>query len=208
MNVVIRERDKQIIYLAIFIIVVIADVFLILGWQLRSLLNYYKIANERKEAITTLKSDILNLDSYKKEVAKLDEKVKSFKLLFTDEEDVSGLIENISGLANSSSVKIIQIKPVKESSDSAAVKAKDNKFTEIGIQIAAKADFHQMGNFISKIESSKSFLKVSSLEIETDSKDYYAQNIRLSLASFVNTKDKSTKEKVQKYQKEQKKQNE
>lgn len=189
MGIVIREREKQIIYLAIFIVIVIADVFFILGWQFKLFFNYYKTTNLRKKAITTLKSDIINLDGYKREIAKLDEKTKDFNLLIADEKDISILIENVSNLANSSSVKIIQIRPVKDKSEKSTIKAKNSSFSQIVIQISARCDFHQLGNFMSKIETAKNFLKPASLEIQTDGKDYFVQNVKLSLISFVNTKN-------------------
>lgn len=189
LNIVVREKDKQILYIVIFIIIIVIDLVVILGWQWRLLFGYYKSTNEKKQAIVALENDIRNLDRHKQEIADLDEKITHMKLLIIDEVDISSLIEDISNLANASRVKITQIKPVFDSDNPKIVEAKDGKFAEIEIRIVAKSDFHQLGNFISKVESAKSFLKLSSLEIVTDNRNYFVQNIGLSLKSFVNIRE-------------------
>ncbi|MFC1709904.1 type 4a pilus biogenesis protein PilO [Candidatus Omnitrophota bacterium] len=188
LNIVIREKDKQIAILVAFFMIIALDLIFILGWQWRSLSSNYKNASEKKQIINSLEIDLRNLDGYNNEILGLDEKISKLKLSIIDEVDISALIENISNLADSSGVKITQIKPVFEASESKYVEAKDSKFAEVEIQIIAKSDFHQLGSFISKIESAKNFLKVYSFDITTDNRNYFVQNIALSLKSFVNLK--------------------
>lgn len=189
MNIVIREKDKQIAIIAGFTIIILVDLFFILGWQWRSLSAYFKDTSQKKQDIVSLVTDIRNLDGYKNEIVDLDDKIARLELLIVDEVDVSSLIENISNLADSSGVKITQIRPAASSDGQRFVQAKDAKFGEIEIQIIAKSDFHQFGNFISKIESAQNFFKLSSLEITTDSRNYFIQQIALSLKSFVSIKE-------------------
>ncbi len=185
-----KDKDKEILILSAFVIIVLIDLIVILfGWQLRQMFGSYKSAKEKKQAIVSLDSDIVNLERYKKESVDLDKKISELKLSVVEEMDISALVENISNLAESNGVKITQIKPVIDNSEPKIIEAKDAKFAEIVLQIKAKSDFHQLGNFISKIESAKSFLKVASLEIETDNRNYFIQNIELDLKSFINIKE-------------------
>ncbi len=184
----IREKDKQIIYLVLFTIIIVIDLMVILGWQLRLLFKYFNTSNERKQSIELLESDIRNLDKYKLEITDLDKKVNNLKLLVSEEEDISALIENISHLADSSDIKITQIKPEMDMDEKKFVGTKEDKFSQIEIQIVAKSDFHQLGSFVSKIESAKNFLKFTSLELETDNRNYFIQNVNLSLISYVRIK--------------------
>jgi len=188
LNIVIKEKDKQILTIVIFVIIIVVDLVFILGWQWRLLSGYFKNAHEKKQAIVALEADVRSVEDYKKEIVNLEEKIAQKKLLIIDEMDVSALIENISNLADKSGVKITQIKPVIHS-EPKFVQARDSRFGEIEFQLIAKSDFHQLGNFISKLESAKSFLKLSALEISTDNRNYFVQNIGLSLKSFVNLKD-------------------
>ena len=89
-------------------------------------------------------------------------------------------------MADSSGVKITQIKPVIDNNNLNKLGLKDAKFSGVGIQIVGESGFHQLGSFVSKVESADSFFKVSALEIEPSRKDNYVQNIRLSLRTFVN----------------------
>lgn len=189
MNLVIREKDKLIVGITLFVIIVVSDLVMGLGWQYRLLSDYGEKVNTRTLGIRILENDIKNLDRNKEETADLDEKIDNLKLLITDERDISVLIENISNSADSTGVKIIQVKPATDVSNLRTVETKDGKFGEIEIQIMGKSDFHQLGNFVSKIESVKGFFKISSLEIEGDSKDYFTQNILLSLRTVVNLEE-------------------
>ncbi|MFH1622706.1 MAG: type 4a pilus biogenesis protein PilO [Candidatus Omnitrophota bacterium] len=184
-----QDKDKQVVSLVVFIVIILIDLIFILGWQWRLLSGYYKNAKEKKQSIISLKIDLQNLDNYNKEMSNLDERVTSMKLLIIDEADISALIENISNLADSSGVKVTQIKPVIDSIKPRYIQARDTKFQEIDIKIIAKADYHQFGNFMSRIESAKSFLKLSELEMETDNRNYFTQNIGLTLKTFVKVRE-------------------
>ncbi|MDD5006067.1 MAG: type 4a pilus biogenesis protein PilO [Candidatus Omnitrophica bacterium] len=180
------EKNKQIILLVILAIIVVADLAIIGGWQYNLLSRYSRDVSSKEKSIAALERDIRNLDKNKQEMAELDEKNNNFKIMIVDEKDIAVLIEKISNLADDSGVKIIQIKPLMDNSDLNIIEAKDSKFREIEIQIVGKADFHQLGNFVSSLESASNFFKVSSLDIESQDKDYLVQNIRLSLTTFVN----------------------
>ena len=193
MAIVIKEKDKQIVYIAIFIIILVIDFFLILGWQFRLLLRNFKMANEKRQAIVALENDTKNMDKYKQETADLDKKIKDLELMVTKEQDIQFLIEDISVLASKSNIKIMQIKPIIDEDKLNIVSSKDGKFSEVEIKISATAGFHQLGNFINNIESANKFFKLSSLEIETDNKDYLVQNIRLSLISILDLKEGNNK---------------
>lgn len=189
MGLTITEKDKQIVGLTIFTIFIVGDLVFGLGWQYRSLSKYNRKVNIKKQAIGALENDIRNLDRYKQEINDLDEKINNFEFLVKDEKEVANLIENISNLADNSGVKIKQIKPLIGRSNLKTVEVKDGKFSEVEIQILGESDFHQLGSFVSRIESAKTFFRVSSLEIETDNKNYYIQNIKLSLRTFVNREE-------------------
>lgn len=186
MNIVIKEKDKKIVYATLFIVFIVVDVAMILGWQYRLFSQHSETLTRKKQSIDNLDRDAKNLDRIRKEAEDLDKNIGDLRLYIMEEKNISYLIEDISNLGNDSGVKITQIKPVLDGSGFQTVDAKDYKFREIEIQIVAKSSFHQLGNFISKIESAKSFFKVVSLDINLDDKNYNIQNIRLSLRTFIN----------------------
>lgn len=186
MNLSIKEKDKQIVFIALFIVFILGDIVMVLGWQYRLFSQNRQTLINKKRTMSNLESDIKNLEKTKKESGVLDNKVSDFSLSVVDEKNISALIENISNLAVENDVKITQIKPVTDGPNFNVVELKDGKFKEIEIQITGKAAFHKLGNFINRIETSQNFFKVVSLDIEVDVKDQESQNIRLSLRTFVN----------------------
>lgn len=185
MAIIIKEKDRQVIYIAIIVIIIVVDVIFILGWQFHSLFKNIKMTADKRQAIITLENDIRNLDKLKQEIIDLEKKINNLELMIAKEQDVSVLMEDISNLADKTGVKVIQIKPAIDEDSSSIVSAKDARFQEVEIKIIATAGFHQLGNFINKIETADKFFKLSSLEIETDNKDYFLQSIRLSLVSIL-----------------------
>ena len=59
------------------------------------------------------------------------------------------------------------------------------KFGEIAIYIVAESGFHHLGAFISRLESEKNLFLLSSIEIQTNSRNYLVQDIRFSLISTI-----------------------
>ncbi|MDD5355439.1 MAG: type 4a pilus biogenesis protein PilO, partial [Candidatus Omnitrophica bacterium] len=155
------------------------------GWQYRLFSKYSETLTKKKQAMVNLERDINNLDRTKKEAGDLEKKIDDLCLFVIEGENISALIEDISKLANNSGVKITQIKPVMDNVNFETVDVKDIKFHEIEIQIVGQSGFHQLGDFISRVESAKNFFKVVSIGIDPNDKDYNVQNIKLSLRTYV-----------------------
>lgn len=186
MNV--KLKDKKVIYIAGGIALLLIDIIVIFGWQCRSLVHNFALAGERRQQILTMEKDIINKEKYKKELSDLNTVVGTLKDSIIDESDVPVLMENISTLARTIGVKILQIKPVFEFDRNAAsgvVTVNEEQFATIGIRIAAECGFHQLGAFISRLESAENFFRLAAIEIQTDTKNYLVQNVRLSLTSVI-----------------------
>jgi Tfp pilus assembly protein PilO len=185
-GLIIKEKDKQIALIILFAIIIAVDLAIVLGWQYRLFSKNNETLVNKKKMLNSLENDLKNLDKTTQEIGDMDAKINMFYSSMVEEKNISTLIEDISNLANLSGVKITQIRPITDNINFEIIEAKDSKFNEIEIQIVGKANFHQFGNFINRIESAKTFYKVDSFEIEADAKDYNVQNIRLSLRTYVN----------------------
>lgn len=186
-----KDKDKKLVIIIGFILFIVIDVVMIFfGWQCRSLFGYYKLAGERSQQIKTMENDIINKERYGQELSELDRTIDDLRLRVSDEAEVPVLMENISRLASAIGVRVLQIKPTLEikkvpPSDAEATETEKEKFGEIIISIVAESGFHQLGAFISRLESEKNLFRLSSIEIQTDAKNYLVQNIRLSLKSTI-----------------------
>ena len=159
-SIQLKDKDKKLIYIVGIILFFVIDIVVIFfGWQCRSLFQNYKLANERNQQIKTMGNDITNKERYKQELRELNKTIDELKQCVSDEAAVPVLMENISTLASTIGVKVLQIKPTLETEKSPKSKdakdakdANEEKFGEIAIYIVAESGFHQLGAFISRLE--------------------------------------------------------
>jgi len=188
LKVKIKESDRQLLILIAFFLIIAIDLVFVLGWQLRIVINGFKDANQKKSSIITLKDDSKKLEEYKKELFVVEKKLSILESSVTDDAGLSSLLESISNLAIDCGVKIVQIKPLSEIEDLLSAKIEGGKLTQVEIQLIAQCSFHQLGNFVSLLESKNRSFIITSLSIESDNKDYLVNNVRISLRSVLKTK--------------------
>lgn len=191
-NIEIKDKDKKLLLVVGVVFFFIIDVYYIFGWQCRSLMHYYTSTNERNQQIQSMENDLRNKERYSSELGDLNIIVDDLEKLVTEEVDIPILMENISKLAGAIGVKILQIRPefmpgLKVDRDSESDKTSENeeKFGEIAIHIAVESGFHQFGVFMSRLEAEKNLFRLSTVEVQTDSRNYLVQKIQLSLISTI-----------------------
>ena len=92
------------------------------------------------------------------EVRKAEKEIDSYQPRIPLEKDVDWLRREVIRMANESEVKIISINP-----QSPEVRA---QYTRLAIKMEMECGYHQLGDFISKLESSKRFIKIDSLSLD------------------------------------------
>ncbi|TRZ48987.1 hypothetical protein D4Q80_02845 [bacterium] len=90
-------------------------------------------------------------------ISALEKKVGLYKN-FLNKKDLSSIINNISNIANESQIKIISIRPQNEKDQGDYIKY------PFSLSITAK-DYHQLGLFIAKLESSPDIYIVESIAV-------------------------------------------
>lgn len=155
---------------------------------LRPLINK---AYDLKSQVVSIKNNIANLN---KQISMLDSQTKKLGMLTTDktnyekkfpkEEEVPALLESLSTIAKRSSVDIIAVKPVK-------IEAKEQMekiagiFHEIPIEILAKGGYHQLGQFINRLENLDRFMEVIDIEIVRDNTTPRRHYLRLLVSTYI-----------------------
>ena len=179
------DKKKAILILVVALVLAYLDYNFILSAQL-------KMVGEIKAKIVKLKTDINKLHKdlaslagaqrKQQETAKATTKIKS---LVTNGQ-VPQLLKEISDLANNSQVRIMQIKPEKEIKDAKAAKsAKAQNIAGERIKLDISCDYHHLGQFLNALENSEIFLAVEEMKINSLPNDYFHQNIRLELKTYV-----------------------
>ena len=94
-----------------------------------------------------------------KHIQDLDNKIKSYEKYFVNTEDGSWLIENVNRLAKASGVALVSMTP-----QQAEAGEDIGKFV---LRLEARCGFHELGKFVSGIESEARFIKISEVSAQS-----------------------------------------
>lgn len=176
----------------IFLILLICVIFFYMDFSFifKSQLQALKITEPK---ISALKRD---LDNLTKETAKMEElkkkqiepaqksAVKIKKIISS--EQLAGLLQDLSDIANRNSLKIEQIKPSKDSQISKQGKIEGtDKLQPVLITLDLTGDYHHFGKFINDIEGAQAFIAVEGMKISSLQGEYFTQKINLVLRTYV-----------------------
>lgn len=113
--------------------------------------------------------------------------VQSLRQLLPPEHELPAAIEFLSDLASQSNVKIQTIFPQRREEQGASPTSDAGRgeiYRGISIQIEALAGYHQVGTFVSLVESSKRPMRLLSLRISSNPKDLRWHSVTLLIAAY------------------------
>jgi len=139
-----------------------------------------KVAKITQE-INKTKKDLLAMQSQKNKQPNLQLKTLSKKLI--SEEEVGSLLNEISDTANKNNIKIVQIKPNRQSA--AQDKKAAVKQPSIVINLELIANYYSLEAFINNLENAQNFIAVKGLKITRTEKDPFNENVSLELQTYV-----------------------
>lgn len=177
------DKQKKILIAIFFVLIAYVDINYILKAQLAGL----KSLNPK---IVRLENDLKNLNrglenmrnSKGKQGISQKPALKSVKII--SEGQISGLLQDISSEANSSGIKIIQIRPIRAPQGVKSAVVSD-KLIPILINLELACDYHNLGRFINRLENSDVFMGVQEMKISTQLPDYLKQKVTLVIKTYV-----------------------
>lgn len=132
--------------------------------------------------IVKLNQDIKSLSdaagTLKNAQAKQQEGIAGTSKTIISENQIALLLQKISDMANKDKVKIMQIKPGKES------KAKDSTLSTLSINLDLVCGYHSLGLFINDIENAPELMAIEGLHIESDKINYMQQRVNLVVKTY------------------------
>lgn len=93
------------------------------------------------------------------------------------ESQFASLLQEISKIANSNEVRILQIKPLHQASS--------GKLNPILISLELSCGYHNLGRFINGVENLDAFVRVQEIKIEPQEDNYLNQKVSLVLVTYV-----------------------
>ena len=116
---------------------------------------------------------------------KIKQKTVSKAKKIIPEEEVSLLLQDISNIANKHNVKIMELKPSKESKAKETKATPTAELTPILITLDLFCSYHNLGSFINDLENAEVFMAVEELKITPQQADYFKQRVSLVLKTYV-----------------------
>ncbi len=143
-----------------------------------------QIVNVKSE-LGNFKKDFKNMQDLKTRQAQLPQKQlpKAKKIIF--ENQVAGLLQDISKTANNNEVRILQLRPLREPpSASSQVKAL-NGLSPFFVILDLSSGYHNLGKFINELENLQVFIGVKDIKITLLESNYLKQKTSLTLYTYV-----------------------
>lgn len=180
---IVSDNKKIALVIVFSFIIAYLDYNFVLQAQLQSnKLLHSKIIKIKKD-MEKLGKDLSQMQALKNEQAKMGKeafaRVKKFIFL----EELPQLLKEISDIANKNQVRIMQIRPTKEPKDKKSSQAQN--FVAELISLDTVCNYHRFGSFLNDLENSKNFLIVEELKISANPNNYFNQDIKLVLKTYV-----------------------
>lgn len=182
----IKDKQKILILAGIFgIVAIILYYNLLLKPQFLKFIvinREYKVVRARIRSAEDL---ILNKDRIKTQHDNFVKEVGLVEGRLSGHDKISGLLGDFSGVAESSGVKILKIKPLEVLPSGGDTAEAVGFYSEFPILIEASAGYHQCGTFINKLESMDRFIRIDDIDIKVRPGDPRHHDIKLRVATYV-----------------------
>jgi len=190
-----REQRTVLMGGALAVLVLWVYVAYIVGPLMREAGRLGQEVATARQQLRLLEVATANEAALREQHQQLDETVSSLRKLLPSEKELPAVIEQLSDLASQTGVKIETIfpqRPTEEQLPQPAPAAKPNVATpvvykDVLVQIDAVAGFHQLGMFLSLVESSEEPMEVDSLRITSDPRGLKRLQIKLVIKTYFAT---------------------
>ncbi len=201
------KRERKVIVLVGTLTLVIGYVYvaLILGPLGREMASLGQRVRDARQQVRALEAVVVNEPALRAQYAQWDEKVTVLRSLLPPRDEESVVLERLSNLARQTQVKIQAIFPQRSKDEQAgstkpAATSQESSSTvepavyeDVLIQIDASAGYHQLGTFLSLVESEGRPMRVSSLRIVANPKEFKRHNVKLLIRAYFSTSRKGAK---------------
>ena len=155
--------------------------------QIRGATKAYDKARKIRADVKVSEHDVSEIELLKKQVAQYHSKIDSYERMLPVEQEIPKLLEDLSGMAKGSGVKIVGITPLQSKQDDQSA---EQIYQEIPILINAKSGYHEVGKFLSKLENADRFMKVADIDIKANKASPKRHDVEILVLTYVLLKNK------------------
>lgn len=192
------KREQQVVLFVGSLTLVIGYVYVawILGPLSREMASLGRRVREARQQVQALETVVANEPTLRAQYGQWDEKVTLLRALLPPREEESVVLERLSNFARQTQVKIQAIFPQRSKDEPAgkpSSKSEPAVYEDVLIQIDASAGYHQLGTFISLVESDARPMRVSSLRLVANPKELKRHHVKLLIRAYFSTTAASDK---------------
>jgi Tfp pilus assembly protein PilO len=177
-----NPREKQMVMALLLSVFIFCDYWLLIHPVANVFQHHLSDAPALSFEIQSLKEDQRNQaviqTAYERAKERLEAAEKRFVLLH----ETSLFLENLSKLALDSGVKIITMRPL-ENPVKSKTKSKD-PYTPLSVSISALGGTHEIGKYLTRLETYETFVKVTDMKIMPNAQDVKKQLLELELTAY------------------------
>ncbi len=175
------DNQKIILILLLFIIIAYIDYSFLIKMQVSNI-------KAVKPKIAKLKGDIEVLNKSLAESKKAGQQqnphAKSYLRMISNDQ-LPMLLEEMSNMAKSNNVLLMQVRQVKETKKKEEKQAQTNDLAALYIALDLSGSYHDFGRFINGLENADKFIAVQDMNIKQQPADPLLQNANLLLKIYV-----------------------
>ena len=178
------DKQKKILIVIFCALIIYVDTTFILKSQTSGIKSLDPKLVRLKNDLLNLNRDLNNMRASQGKQGLVAQKTISKSSKILSEGQISGLLQDISSLANKFDIKISQIRPSRDMLNP-KTGVIGEKLTPILINLDLICDYHNLGKFINALENFQVFLSVQELKISTQLPEYMKQRAVLILKTYV-----------------------
>ena len=175
-------KKPEIVNPLIIILVIVLYLGLFFRPKIKEVFSKLAEASRLKAKVVTTEKDWANIDSLKKQVLQLNKKKDYYEKRLPSKKEIPSILEHLSSAAKELNVKIIEIRPIEQDKEDAL--SMPSLYYKVPILLRAECGYHQLGRFLSKLESADRFMKISDIEIMAASPKSNIHNVQLIVVTY------------------------
>ena len=184
-----NESKKKILLVFLLGIsaVLIIYVYLFLKPSFAALADLIPKVRKYKTEIRALRNDLPFMDKFEEKKRLMREKLAGYEEKLSREKEIPALLESLSKLARTSRVKILGITPLTKRpvAQKKGVAGGGAIYEEVPISVSAQSGYHELGNFISRLENDKRFMRITDINIRANSSNPKRHEIKFVVYAYM-----------------------
>jgi type IV pilus assembly protein PilO len=179
-----EEQNRMYIILGVTVVLAALYLTFIIVPKFGQLSKASRVVNDLNNKIEQLNVRVKRQTAMKDKLDELRKEYDGYSKRLPKEKEIPGFLEGVSSVAKTSKVKILSLTP----SDLKPVMTdgKENEYyKEMPILVTANSGYHQLGEFVSDLETGTRFLHIGNLRIQYDSGFPRMHNVRMELSTYV-----------------------